>query len=99
MWGILSASYGEKKLPRKIDPESIQAAYEREIDNRLSALPIESIEEEYDIDVSKLRQQEDMTLCAYDIDGKLYVGGYDTRSGKYPYPGKLRGNFKNIRIF
>ena len=88
-WGTVPASYGEEILDSNIDPAKLQTSYENEVTSRIKMKPIEELSNDYGRDHSKFGNQDDITMYAFDVDGTSYVGGFDTRAGKYPYPGKL----------
>ena len=88
-WGIASAVYQEDVLLNfDKDVSELQSSYEKENTNRIPSKQMEELGIKYNgINWSQFGKQKDITMFAYEMDGVSYVGGFETRAGKYPYPG------------
>jgi hypothetical protein len=91
MWGLLDASYHPGPVE---DAEDIKAAFEQELSDRFPTKPIESLADDYpEVDVTVFGRgvnPRHMTWYGFVIDGVNYLGGCQTRYGRYPYCEYLR---------
>jgi CubicO group peptidase (beta-lactamase class C family) len=89
MWGLLKARYQKHKVP---GADRVVSNFKSEIANRMSTKPIETLSKDLPgINPAVFSQSppiahENMTLYGLAMNGVNYVGGFDTRYGKYPYP-------------
>lgn len=89
-WGMMGASFSIDSLMEEIsqvDPLTLRSDYELEVSNRIPKRDILQIASDIPgVDVTKFGGDYGMTMFAFDIDNTAYVGGFQTRSGTYPYP-------------
>ena len=88
MWGIVRAQYDKNIFNEDVNSIKIQNDFEDQVRHRIAMKPISRLSKNYDMDLSFFGKSNDLTVHAYDIDGVSYVDGFQTRMGKYPYPGK-----------
>jgi len=86
--GIIEASYSPYNV---VGAASIRGNYQKEVDGRMPVKSIEQLENDYPgIDTrqfsnSKSDDSKHVSIYGFVVDGTNYVGGCDTRHGKYPY--------------
>ncbi len=88
MWGTVKAKYTPEENALK---NKVFDAYAKEVEMRMPSKPIEKLAEDFSganptaFSAAKEMKPEHMTLYGFVIDGVNYVGGCNTRYGKYPY--------------
>ncbi|NOZ43540.1 MAG: beta-lactamase family protein [Alphaproteobacteria bacterium] len=88
LWGFHKADYSPGPLK---NGAKIIAAYQKEKSSRLPVRPIAELARDYpganpaDFGAASEVSPADMTAYGLLVDGIHYVGGCDTRYGKYPY--------------
>jgi hypothetical protein len=90
-WGLLDASYHAQAIA---GADQIRAAFDQEIADRFPTRPIAQLAEDYPgIDSSAFGHgvtRSNMTWYGFVINGVNYVGGCETRYGRYPYCESMR---------
>ncbi len=90
-WGLLEAAYHAEPVE---GAEQIRADFRRELAERLPTQPIEQLAVDYPgIDVSAFGRglsPEHVTWYGLVVDGVNYVGGCNTRFGRYAYCESMR---------
>jgi CubicO group peptidase (beta-lactamase class C family) len=91
MWGLLDAVYRPGAVTGS---EKIRADFAAELSARMQVKPIEVLAEDYPgVDVSAFGRgvtPEHMTWYGVVVDGVNYIGGCETRFGRYPYCESMR---------
>jgi len=87
LWGMMKAYYSSNTLPPESNSREIQNDFENHLSNRIPVKPISELEDMHGTDFSSFDEGNDATMYSFYVDGISYIGGFETRSGKYPYPG------------
>ena len=88
MWGTVKASYSPYSIPSK---EKVVQDYLAEVKGRMPTKPISELSKDYpganphQFSAPHETTPEHMTFYGFVIDGTNYVGGFESRAGKYPF--------------
>ena len=91
LWGLLEAVYHPETIA---NAELVRADYVQEVVDRYPSAPIAQLEEDYPgIDAAQFGRgvtPEHMSVYGLVVGEKNYVGGCETRYGRYAYCGQMR---------
>lgn len=87
-WGIVSATFNNSDSKVLFKATLIQMEYEEEVAGRIPVKDLTDLELDHGIDSTKFRSVKHESFRAFYIDGIAYAGGFMTRTGIFPYPGK-----------
>ena len=93
LWGLLDAVYHPEMVA---DADQIRTDFEAELDARMPVKPIESLGVDFpEVDVSAFGSgvtAEHMTWYGVVVNGVNYMGGCQTRFGRYPFCEAMRAS-------
>lgn len=88
LWGMADARYTPQAIPAAA---AVAAAYQAEVAARMPTRPIAALPDDYPsagvvaANIGADQSAADMTVYGVAVDGVNYVGGCQTRRGRYPY--------------
>ena len=98
MWGLMRSTYSPNIFTNDVDTKKIQRHFEIHAQTRIPIKSMSDLIQDYNIDFTYSGDSEKLIMHSFYIDGISYTEGFQTRYGKYPYPGKFRLKICNSQI-